>query len=91
MKLKCVGGPHDGEWRDIRDGERDVILSRNTSPPISINEPPENWPESVTIEKSHYTVRAIWEGRSGKPMQTVQFLSPVEWTDAQAIIHQFKK
>lgn len=100
MKMKCVGGPHDGEWRDVRDGDKNVILNRSTSPPVSISDPPETWSDSVTIEQSHYTVRYICgthererDAMTGHrvPHRVVEFLAPVEWTDEQAIRHQFSK
>lgn len=103
MKLKCVGGPHDGEMHDIHEGDRDIMLARDTLPPISVLSPFEASSELFTVEQSHYTRRYICgtietskRERAALvghyvPYRIIEFLAPVDWTDEQAIRHQFHK
>lgn len=96
--LRCVGGPHDNQSVTVKDDEKFIKLSKITSPEFDVGFGPTlgGVYTETTYSVRHVTVadrRTEQEKREGFPRRPVFiiYLAPADWTDEQAIRHQFAK
>jgi hypothetical protein len=84
--LKCVGGPHDGEWHSVGDGHTDLVIQ----PRFDL------LGADAVMTLTRYTVRTLsmyvdaLDG-SNVVADEIRYLAPEEWSDMQAVRHQFSK
>lgn len=85
MKMKIIGGPHDGQEAEVRKEQPFIIKLVAEKHP---NRPYGAMPECAsTVRQEIYTARSLrWP--DGK---TLHFLAPVDWSDFKAVEFQFKK
>jgi len=92
--MKVIGGPHDG--RDVMAdhiGPYGYLRLADPIPEISIQEhlcSEVGRISPVRITYTEYTVRRLASGRIDNP-DIFEFLAPRDWTDMQALRHQFSK
>lgn len=86
--MKIVGGPYDGKEVALEPGRMDYCLHelRLDSVTDFLCSERGRVPEMVETKTIRYTVRMI----SG-PGGFVDYLAPEDWSDIQAIRHQFSK
>jgi hypothetical protein len=90
MRIRCVGGLHDGEWHDIDPRKNDVVLHKPT--PIDIHQAViTRMSAAPFFEQTRYTVRRICASDHDERYDVVTFLAPENWSDPEAIRHQFAK
>jgi hypothetical protein len=87
MRLKIVGGPHDGQEYDVGNDSYVELVKFYPTPtywgdPGSI---------SGTAAKTVYTVRHLCSSHPDDLIEEFRFLAPVGMTDMEAIKHQFSK
>lgn len=89
---KCVGGPADGKDYAIPKGSRYIEIYESRIPKDfswKLYMAPEKLEDLVAIESTvtPYTLRYL---RGSKDL-VIEYLTPADWTDEQAIRHQFSK
>ncbi len=82
MRALCVGGPIDGRWYDLRDGEK---LLRRSGADASTSREME---ESVRIYHTIYTLRRHPLGH--EPLESLNILAPDGMSDREAVIQLFQ-
>jgi len=93
MKLKCIGGPNDGEWHDtgifnrvgdcIRVQQRKDFKEALACNPFDLDE----MQKTVVIQFKLYMIDCFHFAKDDRYL----FLRPQEWSSKQAIMHQFDK
>lgn len=90
MKLKCIGGEFDGKWKDVSPDLSNIgntvrfyklpkaVVNYNLRDPVE---------EAITMQIYYYTVDCFHFSKD----DVYKFLRPSEWTNKQAILHQFSK
>jgi hypothetical protein len=93
MRVKIVGGPRDGEIRDFDTSQHSLVLYDPIKAQDVLQSYGSDLPEiGPTITRTEYTPRYLQCSYPGgrEPWRMV-YLAPYDWTDVQAIEHQFKK
>jgi hypothetical protein len=92
-QLRCVGGPHDGEYHVVKPGRSYVPLvkaTRNMASFFPFNPTMDDvLPVSASAVQTDYVVRTL--RFSGHPDDCFSFLSPCEMNILEAIELQFSK
>lgn len=88
MKLKCIGGHADGDYFTVPNGMRKSAILKvperlTKMAPLNLRE----IPEMATMNYYEYEIDCFHFSKDDK----YYFLRPVEWTNKQAIMHQFDK
>lgn len=86
-KLKCIGGPNDGEWHGIGSCDRigDTVRVRKKLKPINLNSL-----GSIHDTIVHWNIYIISCFHFAKD-DIYYFLIPKGWTNKRAMQHHFDK
>jgi hypothetical protein len=85
-RLKCVGGPNDGDWVDLDAGPQSVIKTKQITP--KMNETYEDPGEGRSLRQSGETERTLYTVRVVKADGAeAVFLAPDGWSSIRAINH----
>jgi hypothetical protein len=91
MRMKIVGGPHDGQEWEVRS-ESYIVLVKVQPPRTYLTYDQEDpSPIDGTTAKIVYTVRRLHSRHPDDLIEEFCFLAPVGMTDMEAIKHQFSK
>jgi hypothetical protein len=88
MRMKIVGGPHDGQEWEVRS-ESYIVLVK-VQPALTYDQEDPS-PIDGTTAKTIYTVRRLRSHHPDDLIEEFCFLSPIGMTDMEAIKHQFSK
>ena len=90
MNLKCIGGPVDGMIYYVHDhckaGDIVRILRPRELEVLSFIPLIDEIPALTVHQYSEYIITIIYMSK-----EDIKFLRPKDWTDEQAILHQFGK
>ncbi len=89
MKIKCIGGPNDDEWH-YTEGRNNIgewirVPEKQYTSAIMFN--PDEAPTISTINFNIYIIDCFHFSRD----DVYYFLRPSDWTNKQAMLHQFSK
>ena len=89
MKLRCIGGVHDGETIYVDNYYRrgDFVRVPNRPKLASIEEFDPTDLKTIAVHYDIYKVAAFNFAKDDEHL----FLIPERWTDKEAILHQFCK
>jgi hypothetical protein len=98
MKLKCIGGPCDGDFHSVDNNFRSGDLTRV---PAKIEFNIGSFEEELTAFREgrtpknfsipYYMYKLSTLHFSDRGNDILKFLIPVEWSDREAVIYQFGK
>lgn len=85
---KCVGGPNDGQYREIPNGDKEIML-RSARPLPTLSEPMDSitMDTAVNYTVTYYTLRTLAKGG----LIVLRYLAPKDWSDTRAVEYQFTK
>lgn len=87
MRIKCIGGPNDDEWHYTQspDGLYDCVRIYEKQPAISVMNL-----GAISATSINYNIYIIDCFHFSKD-DVYYFLRPSDWTNKQAMLHQFSK
>jgi hypothetical protein len=81
-RLKCIGGPNDGQLMAVRQGEMTVPVRSIERLPIPAAFPGGRTSDTVSYRETPYLVDVV-RSEDGD----VEYLRPSDWTAARALRH----
>jgi len=90
MRMRCLGGPNDGEWWDVNTAiykVGDVYKIPEISKLSVMDFDPNKVPELITQKYNLYRVCKLHFNKD----DVYYFLALNEWTDKQALIYQIER
>lgn len=90
MRMRCLGGPNDGEWHDVntaihRPGDIYIIHEKKKLSPVGLCDP-DKIPEIITQKYNHYRVCLFCSKEDD-----YYYLVPNNWTDMQGLVFQIER
>ena len=86
MKMRCLGGPNDGEWCDINTAIYRVGDCYKLPQVVGLFDP-DKIPELITDRYGLYRVCKLYFNKD----DIYYFLAPNDWSDMQALVFQLEK
>lgn len=95
MKVKCIGGPNDGEWHNLPDNFRlnDIIQVQGKSRQMFKWSEEDSLLDTVTVSHNHYQLKELCFNRPGeiKPLERYKYLVPVGEDEWKCLVAQLEK
>lgn len=93
MKLKCIGGPLDGYRYDVKDYQikyNELVQLPKPISELAANFDPNKIPEVLEVPYFIYKVSSFTFSSKNK-YDVYHFLIPHDWSNREAMLHQFGK
>ena len=87
MKLKCIGGPNDGELFDVGNRRLHDHINIPRKEQLSISPMTLGSIEPTALRYDVYVITCFHHSKDN----VYYFLRPDDWSNEQAIEHQFSK
>lgn len=94
MKLKCIGGPNDGEWHEVQENLHlnDVVQIQGKIKSCYTWEMPEYLQDTITINYNWYIIKELrYKSVYARDFKWFRYLIPHNEDEWECLVKQLEK